>query len=162
METVIRAVVMYLFLLAALRIMGKREFGQLSPLELVTLLLIPEVMQQALIRDDFSITNAIISASTLLMLTFLTSLITHRNPKVARLVEGVPVVLVEHGQILADSMNRERVTPDEIFAQMHQSGLEQLKQVRWAILQTDGRIAIISETDSELTSSSHETGTATK
>jgi uncharacterized membrane protein YcaP (DUF421 family) len=143
METVIRVVVIYLFLLAGLRILGKREFGQLSPFELVTLLLIPEMLTDALTRGDHSLTNAFIGIATLLSLVFLTSMLAHRSKKVADVVEGKPTVLVQHGQYVGDNMNVERITPAEIFTEMHKAGLERLEEVKWAILEDDGKIAIV-------------------
>lgn len=149
METVLRVIFLYLFLLVTLRVMGKREFSQLSTLELVMLLLIPELLSQALSYEDPSLINALIAVTTLLTLSFLTSVIMHRSRRIEGIMEGKPIVLVHHGKLLEDAMNKERVTPSEIFTQMHQSGLEKLDQVRWAILETDGLIAIIPEEDEE-------------
>ncbi len=145
METVIRVAIIYFFVMIGLRILGKREFGQMSPLELVTLLLIPELVTQSLNREDFSITNGLVGVTTLFILSFLTSLTTHRSKRVEVLVGGEPAVLVAHGQYQSDVMNRERVSPDEIFNEMHNAGLEKLEQVRWAVLESDGQIAIVPE-----------------
>jgi uncharacterized membrane protein YcaP (DUF421 family) len=160
MATVLRIVFIYFFLLITLRAMGKREFSQLSSQELVMLLLIPELLSQALSYEDPSLTNAIIAVTTLLTLTFFTSLVMHRHKRMEKLIEGIPIVLVQHGKFVEDAMNRERVTPGEIFAQMHQSGLETLDQVRWAILETEGRIAIVPEDSEETNSSNPDEGTA--
>ena len=145
METVLRVAIIYLFVLAGLRLLGKREFSQLSPLELVTLLLIPELTQQSLIREDFSLVNALVGVSTVMVLVFLTSLLKQQSKPVEKLIEGEPAVLVEHGRLIADHLNKERVSPGEIFEKMHESGLERLEQVKWAILETDGKISIIPE-----------------
>lgn len=145
METVIRVIVIYLFLMFGLRVLGKREFGQLSPLELVSLLLIPELVSSALQSEDFSIVDAIVGVSTLLALTVLTSIAQHLSKKAETVIAGEPTVLVYHGQLASDAMNRERVTPDEIFAEMHKAGLDELEQVRWAILEDDGSISIVPE-----------------
>ena len=145
METVLRVALIYLFLVFALRIMGKREFGQMSPLELVALLLIPEIVSQALLREDFSMTNAIIAVTTLFTMVFLTSLVIQVSKTAERAITGTPTVLVYHGQLVPDHMHKERVTEDEIFGEMHKSGLDRLEQVRWAILESDGKIAIIPE-----------------
>jgi uncharacterized membrane protein YcaP (DUF421 family) len=161
METVLRVGAIYLFLLVALRVMGKREFSELSSIEFVTLLLIPELMQQAMIRQDYSLTNALIGATTLLTLTFLTSLVTHLSKRAEQVIGGIPVVLVKDGNLLEDAMNRERVSPDEIFAQMHKGGLTLLEQVRWAILLTDGKIAIIPAEGETTTPSEDEDHAAT-
>jgi uncharacterized membrane protein YcaP (DUF421 family) len=155
METVLRVAFIYAFLMAALRVIGKREFGQLAPFDLVVLLLIPELFQQALVRDDFSITNAIIGVSTLLVLVFATSLVSYRSPRVARMIEGVPSVLVQHGRLIEHNLTRERVSPDEVLGAVHRNGLERLAQVKWAILGADGKISVI-PWDQEGPPASHE------
>lgn len=143
MDIVVRITVIYVFLLAALRLMGKREFGQLSPFELVTLLLIPEILTEALHAGDTSLTAAFVGTSTLLSLVFLTSVLAYRSPRVGRLTEGVPVILVQRGSLVTFALHRERITPDEIFSEMHKAGLERLEQVKWGVLETDGRISFV-------------------
>lgn len=145
METVIRVTVFYLVILISLRILGKREFGQLSPLELITLLLIPELVSQALVREDFSMTNGLIGIITLFVLVYFTSLLSHMSEKVEQVISGKPAVLVQHGKFIDEHMNQERVSPEEVFDAMHHSGLYKLEQVQWAILETDGKISIVPE-----------------
>ena len=143
METVVRILVIYLLLLLGLRAMGKREFGQLSPFELVTLLLIPELIQQAAVRDDFSLTNAVIAVSTLFLMVFLTSALAHRFSGFERAIGGTPSVLAHNGKFVLETMNHERVSPDEIYSELRKVGLLELKQVRWVLLEPDGKIAVI-------------------
>lgn len=143
METVLRIVFIYLFLLVALRLMGKREFGELAPFDFVVLLLIPEIFSQAMAREDFSLTNAIIAVSTLLTLVFATSLLNFRFKAMGKAVAGVPAVLVRHGYLVPTNLERERIAPGEILDAMHAAGLHRMDEVRWAILETDGRITII-------------------
>jgi uncharacterized membrane protein YcaP (DUF421 family) len=143
MEIVLRVAVIYVFLLVALRLMGKREFGQLSPFELVTLLLIPEILTEALHRGESSLTSAFVGVSTLLGLVFLTSVLSYRSGVLGRWVEGEPVVLVKHGFLVPSAMHRERVSPDEVMAEMRKVGLERMEQVKWAVLEADGKISFI-------------------
>ena len=143
METVLRVAAIYLFVLVALRVLGKREFGQLSPLELVSLLMIPEIVSQALTGDDYSLTNAFVGVATLFVLVFATSLLMHRFKKAEVAVAGEPTVLVHRGELFERALNVTRVTPDEVFSEMHKSGLQSLDEVEWAILETDGSIAIV-------------------
>jgi uncharacterized membrane protein YcaP (DUF421 family) len=143
METVWRVAAIYLFLMLALRTMGKRDMGQLAPFDLVILLLIPELFSQAMVREDFSLTNAFVGVSTLLSLVFLTSVISYLDKRVERVVEGQPTVLVQHGLLVPAAMNRERVAPEEILAHMHNAGLERMEQVKWGILETDGKISFV-------------------
>lgn len=143
MDTVLRVAVVYLFVLVGLRVLGKREFGQLSPLELVSLLMIPEIVSQALTGSDYSLITGLTALSTLLVLVFFTSLLVQRFERVERVIAGEPTVLVHDGAFIAEAMNRMRVTPDEVFTEMHKSGLERLQQVKWAVLEPDGSIAVL-------------------
>jgi uncharacterized membrane protein YcaP (DUF421 family) len=143
METVMRVVLIYLFLMVALRLMGKREFGELAPFDFVVLLLIPEMFSQAILREDFSLTNAVVAVSTLLTLVFATSLLNYRFRAFGRMVAGAPAVLVRHGLLVPKHLDRERVSPGEVLDAMHAAGLHRMNEVRWAILETDGRITVI-------------------
>ncbi|HEX6133312.1 MAG TPA: YetF domain-containing protein [Longimicrobiales bacterium] len=143
METVLRVVLVYLFLMFALRVMGKREFGEMAPFDFAVLLLIPEMFSQAMSREDFSLTNAFVAVGTLLTLVFATSVLSYRFKRVGEVVAGVPAVLVRHGHLVTRNLDRERVSPDEVLDAMHAAGLHRMDEVRWAILETDGRITII-------------------
>jgi uncharacterized membrane protein YcaP (DUF421 family) len=143
MSTVVRLVVMYVFIVAGLRVLGKREFSQLSPLELVTLLLVPEIASQAILGEDFSLTNAVIALSALFSLVFISSLLRFHFGRVSRLVEGTPTVLVHDGVMFGRQMELERVSEGEIYAEMHKTGITELTEVEWVILEPDGRIAVI-------------------
>jgi uncharacterized membrane protein YcaP (DUF421 family) len=145
MDMVIRVVILYLAILIGLRVMGKREFAQMTPLELVSLLIVPEIVSEAIARSDHSVTGAVIGVATLFTLVFATSFLTHYIPSFERVVSSSPTVLVGHGSFLEDNMNKERVTPEEILVEMHKSGLYELKQVKWAVLETDGKISIVPE-----------------
>lgn len=143
METVLRVAAVYFLLMVGFRVMGKRELGQLSQFELVTLMLVPELVSPALNRDNPSVTNAVIGVATLFTLVILTSLVVHVFPKIGAALEGKPAVLVCHGKMDVERMNRERISPDELYSEMHQAGLERVEDVKWAILEPEGRIAFI-------------------
>ena len=143
MEAVLRVVIIYLVIVIGLRLLGKREFGQLSPLELVTLLLIPEIVSSAIQGDHFSITQAVVGVSTLFVLVFLTSLLGVRSKRFQTVIDGEPRVLVHDGKLIPQSLMAERITPDEVVSEMRKAGFERLEQIRWAILETDGKISIV-------------------
>lgn len=143
MDTVLRIAVIYLFVLVGLRVLGKREFGQLSPLELVSLLMIPEIVAQAAVGSDYSLTTALTAAATLFVLVFVTSMLAQRFEVFETLVSGRPTVLVHNGRFIEAAMNHTRVTPAEVFSEMHKAGMEVLSEVKWAILEPDGSIAVI-------------------
>ncbi|MCC7206841.1 MAG: DUF421 domain-containing protein [Anaerolineae bacterium] len=143
MEMVLRITIIYFFLMASMRVLGKREFGELSPFELVTVLMIPEIVTQVLTQGDQSLIGALVGVSTLFVLVYLTTIVTQRSKKVHELVAGVSTVLVDKGRFVEENLQRERVTPEDVFTAMHRAGLANLPQVRWAILEDDGKIAII-------------------
>jgi uncharacterized membrane protein YcaP (DUF421 family) len=143
MDTVIRIVIFYLAIWLGLRILGKREFSELSALELVMIFTIPEIISPALTRGDYSITNAMIGLGTLFSIVFLNSAITHKSKALEDFVTGKPTVLVQHGQFVTENMDRERVSAEEIYTEMHKAELEEISQVKWAILEPDGKIAIV-------------------
>ena len=145
METVIRVAIVYVFVYFGIRVMGKREFSELGPMELVTLLLVPEIVSQGLIREDFSITNALIGVATLFLLVYVTSSLAHVSKRFQSFAESNPTVLAHHGKLIPEHLNRERVGPDEIYSELRKSGLERLEQVRWAVLESDGKISIVPE-----------------
>lgn len=146
MDIVIRIAVIYCAVLAGLRILGKREFGQLSPHELVTLLIIPEIVSPALTAQDTSLTGALIGTSVLMALVFLTSMLSHRFNRFERLISGQPLVLVHNGQLLCEAMNRARISAEEVLAEMRKAGVDELERVRWAVLEADGSISIVAAT----------------
>ncbi|UJR78986.1 DUF421 domain-containing protein [Sandaracinus amylolyticus] len=143
MDTVFRVAIIYVVLFVAFRVMGKRELGSLTPFELVTLMIVPEIVSESLHDGDHSLTNAAIGVMTLFLLVFATSVITHRFPRAAKVLESHPTVLVSEGKIVEDAMNLERVSVEDLFGEMHKAGVARVEDVRWAILEGDGRIAII-------------------
>jgi uncharacterized membrane protein YcaP (DUF421 family) len=143
METVIRVAVIYTILLLAFKLMGKREFGQLAPFEFLTLLMIPEIVSQSLVREDYSITNALTGVATLMALVFMTSVASYMSRKVGKVIDGNPTVIVRHGFLVPENLNVERITPDEVMSELHRAGFEELAQIKWAILEADGKINFI-------------------
>jgi uncharacterized membrane protein YcaP (DUF421 family) len=142
-EIVVRVAIIYVLLMLGLRVIGKREFGQLTPFELVTLLLIPEIVTKALVGEDYSLTAAFVGVTTLLVLVFVTSLLAYRFPAFGRFTEGRPALLARDGALVPATLHRERVSPDEIRLELHKYGLEELSQVKWALLEVDGSITLV-------------------
>src|SRR5690625_214899 len=147
MDVVFRIAFVYLFLLVIFRLLGKRELSQLSPFEFVVLILLPEILTDRMTAGDHSLTTATVGSATLLLLVFLTSVLSHRFRWFEDLTEGESTVLVYKGRFLESNLNRERVQPAEVFMYMHLEGFERLEQVKWAILEDDGTISIIPEAD---------------
>jgi uncharacterized membrane protein YcaP (DUF421 family) len=142
-ETVLRVIFVYIFVWACLRILGKRELSQMAPFELLMLLFIPQFFSRALTRQDYSMTNSVIAATTLFSLVLLTSSASFRFAGFRYFMESSPTVLVRRGKLLPRTLGHERIAPDEIFSAMHKAGIERIEDVAWAILEADGKIAII-------------------
>lgn len=145
MQIVLRITLIYLFIFVAMRIMGKREFSQMSPMEFITLLLIPEIVSQGMVGEDFSIINAVVGIATLFVLVYAISTLTHVSERFESIATSRPTVLVHRGRLLEANLNRERVSPDEIYGEIRRSGLERIEQVRWAVLESEGTISIVPE-----------------
>lgn len=143
MATVIRVVIAYAVLWAAFRVMGKRELTRMSPLELVLLLLIPQLFSRALTRQDYSFTNALIGASTLLSLVFLSSALTYRSKRLAKVMVSSPTVLVADGRFIVEALHEERITASEVYESIQKAGYTSIDDIEWAILQGDGAVAIV-------------------
>jgi uncharacterized membrane protein YcaP (DUF421 family) len=158
METVIRVIFVYVFVWACFRVLGKRELSQMAPFELVMLLFIPQFFSRALTRQDYSMTNAVVAAATLFSLVMLTSMLSYRFGGFRHFVEARPRVLVKRGQIISAAVDEQRIAPDEIFSAMHKAGIERLEQVQWAILEADGKIAVIRADGGDVRSAATEGG----
>jgi uncharacterized membrane protein YcaP (DUF421 family) len=144
MESVIRPAFVYLFVLVLLRLTGKRTLAQITTFDFVLLLIISEATQQALIGEDNSMINSAIVVATLVGLNVLMSLLKQRWPWVDRMLDDVPIVIVENGKPLKDRMDKVRVDEDDVLDAARQiHGLERMDQIRHAILERDGQISII-------------------
>lgn len=143
METVLWVVVFYVLVFAGLRVLGKRQFGELSPFQLVTLLLIPELVQPAITREDYSAVNAAVAICTLLLLSLAFSLVAQRSERAEAVLEGNPTVLAYDGRLVPRALEAERTTASEVQTALRRAGLSRLEQVQWALLEPDGRISVI-------------------
>ncbi|MGE0543686.1 MAG: DUF421 domain-containing protein [Dehalococcoidia bacterium] len=144
MDSIVRAIAVYLFLMVVFRIAGRRTLGDLTAFDLVLVLIVSEAIQQALLDNDNSMTNGFLVVLTLVGLNVLLSLIKQRSHTVEKLLDGVPTILVDEGQPLTDRMNRARVDIEDVMQAARQlQGLERLDQIRYAVLERTGGITII-------------------
>jgi uncharacterized membrane protein YcaP (DUF421 family) len=144
MDSVLRATAIYLCLLVLFRIAGKRTLSNVTTFDFVLLLIISESTQQALLGEDFSITNAFLVIITLIGIDIALSLWVQRWSWLSKWLEGMPLVIVEHGQPLRDRMQRSRVSEDEILtAARERQGLARMDQIQYAVLERSGGISII-------------------
>ena len=144
MASVLRGFSIYLFLFVLFRISGKRTLAQITTFDFVLLLIIGEATQQGLLGDDFSVTNAFVVVATLIFTDIAMSLAQARFPALGRYVEGLPVVLIDNGEMVERHMRGARVNEADILERARQSqGLESLDQVKYAVLERDGSISIV-------------------
>jgi len=144
-EKIVRPTVVYLFLFLVFRFMGKRQVGQLTPSDLIVLLIISNVVQNAMIGPDNSLGGGLIGALTIFTLNYLLVEIDFRSKKARRLLEAHPTLLIHNGRILQENLDRERVTLDELLAALRRQGLVEPAQVRFAVLEEAGSISVIAK-----------------
>lgn len=134
----------YLVVLVVFRIMGKRSLSEATTFDFVLLLIISEVTQQALIGQDYSLSGAIILVVTLVTVDLFLNLIKDKSKAFAKLTEGTSLLIVDNGKLLKDRMQKCKVEEEDILeAGRIQFGLEKLQQIKYAILEKDGKISII-------------------
>ncbi len=142
-EKLVRSVVVYLFLLVAFRFTGKRQVGQLTPFDLVVLLIISNVVQNAVIGADNSLGGGLIGAAAILLLNSGVVALAYRFKRARRLLETAPTLLIHNGQILHENLRRERVTLDDLLAALRKNGVVEASRVRFAVLEENGAISVI-------------------
>lgn len=143
MDIVLRASVMFAILFGLLRLMGKRELGQMTPFELVMLVVVGDLIQQGITHNDFSLTGATLAIATFAFWTSVLGWVTYLSRRAARLIDGEPRVLVRNGELIDANLRRDRMTRAEVESEMRLAGIPRLDNVAWAILETEGKISFI-------------------
>jgi uncharacterized membrane protein YcaP (DUF421 family) len=138
-----RTALVYVGLLAGLRVAGKRELGQMTVFDLVVILLIANAVQNAMTGPDFSVQGGLIAAAVLLAMNRLIAVFRTHNEAWGRLLEGMPTVLVQDGQFLEPRLRKEGLERSQIEMAIREHGIEDLGQVRLAVLETDGSISVV-------------------
>jgi uncharacterized membrane protein YcaP (DUF421 family) len=145
----LRAAAVYVFMLAVVRAAGRRTLGEMTSFDFVLLLVISEATQNAMVGNDFSLTNGALVILTLVGLDVALSLAKSRWERLDRWIDGVPTILVEDGRLLTDRMRLARVGADDILeAARVLQGLERVDQIKYAVLERDGGISVIPKTKS--------------
>jgi uncharacterized membrane protein YcaP (DUF421 family) len=146
LDSIIRAGVAYVILLLIFRVYGKRSLAQITTFDFILLLVISEAVAPSLIGNDASMTNSFLLVLTLLGIELFLSLVQPRIPALQKVVEDVPLILVENGRMLEDRMRKARVDQSDILATARlNQGVERMEQIRYAILERNGNISIIPE-----------------
>jgi uncharacterized membrane protein YcaP (DUF421 family) len=142
-EKVIRAVSIYLFLVVALRLAGKRELSQLNTLDFVVLLAVANAVQNGLIGADNSVTCAVAGATVLFLVDAALAFVVFRSRRAQKVVEGTPTLLIRDGQVLEDALRREELSHDDLLAALQSAGSQTVEDVRTAWLEPSGKVVVV-------------------
>ena len=135
----------YLFIIIAIRIFGKKELAQLSVVDLVFILLISNAVQNAMVGPDSTLSGGLVAASTLFLVNYALKYLQYRFPKLGKVVQGDATMLVYQGKILESHMKKAKITDDELMEAVREHGVMSIKDVDLAIMEVDGSISVLSD-----------------
>ncbi len=143
MEIVLRAATIFLFLWLVTRAIGKKELAEMSAFELVLIVTIGDLVQQGVTQEDMSVTGAMLAVGTIALLVVAMSYVGYRWPHANRVLEGVPVIVVDDGQIVDLVIETERLTSAEVVSAAREQGIDDLRHVRYGVLEPDGTFSFV-------------------
>ena len=142
-EVALRTAIVYVFLVVAIRVTGKREVGQMSVLELVVILIISDAVQNSMVGENTSVWSGLVAVTVLLTLDIVLHALTGRSRRARRAIEGEPRHLARDGRVLEHALRQEGIDIDDIRTAVRAHGIDNLRDVRLAVLETDGSISVI-------------------
>lgn len=143
MDLVFRCLILFPLALLLTRVVTRREIGSLEPFDLVLLVVLGDMLQQGITQNDQSVTGASIVIVTLSLLSVASAYLTYRIRPLRRALEGEPIILIADGEFVHGNLQRERITLEELGAQARLVQIRDLAEVRWAVLETNGRISFL-------------------
>ena len=143
LEKIVRAAAVYLFLLVGLRLTGKRQMGQMSAFDLVVLLIISNVLQNAMIGNDNSVLGGFLGAATILLLNYGVTRLAFSRRGLERLIEGAPTLLIHNGKVIEANLRRKLLTRDELMAGLRRQGIMAVEEVHVALIEETGTITAV-------------------
>lgn len=136
--------VIYLFIVVAIRLFGKKELAQLSVVDLVFILLISNAVQNAMVGSDSTLSGGLVAASTLFIVNYIFKYLQYHFPKFNKAIEGDATMLIYKGKMIESHMKKAQITPDELMEAVREHGVATVKEVDLAILEVDGSISVLS------------------
>jgi uncharacterized membrane protein YcaP (DUF421 family) len=146
MDLVIRAAAIYIVVFGFTRVLGRRELSSLQPFDLILLVVIGDLIQNGVTQSDQSVTGVIVVLSTIGILQVSTSFISYRFRPLRRVLQGEPIVLVREGEVIRRNLRRERLDEADLAEKARLDGIGSMKDIRWAVLETNGEISFIKRT----------------
>jgi uncharacterized membrane protein YcaP (DUF421 family) len=143
MDIVLRAFFAFVFVILVTRVIGRRELSSLEPFDLILLIVLGDLIQQGVTQSDYSFTGLVLAGGTFTLLSVGVSYLVFRFRRVRPLFEPEPLILVEDGKLIERNLRRERLTVEEVAAAARLEQIPSLSEVRWAVLETGGKISFI-------------------
>jgi uncharacterized membrane protein YcaP (DUF421 family) len=142
-EIFVRATVLFFFLFLLTRGLRKRTLSEMAPFEMILLVVLGDIIQQGVTQEDYSITGAILAATTFAFWVSAMTWASWRSQRVRRLVDGVPIVLVQDGTPIDAALRLEQMPVEEVLEAARQQGIDDLAKIRLAVLEPSGKISIV-------------------
>ncbi|HEX6263618.1 MAG TPA: YetF domain-containing protein [Actinomycetota bacterium] len=143
MEIILRATAVYFFVYLLLRAMGKRELGEMSAFELVLLVMIGDLVQQAVTQEDMSVTGAVLAVGTIAFWVMASSYLAFKSSRAEEVLESPPVVVVRDGVVQREALRIERVSEADLMESARKHGVDDLRKVTLAVLESDGKFSFL-------------------
>lgn len=144
-KIILSSISVYIFIVVSIRFFGKNELAQLSVIDLVFILLISNAVQNAMVGTDSSLGGGLVAATSLFIVNYIFKRIMYRFPKINRLIQGEPLLLIYNGKINLKNVNKAKISMDEIMEVIREHGVAKVEQVDLAILEVDGNISVMSQ-----------------
>ena len=139
---IFKTIILYFFIVIVYRIMGKKEVGKLSIIDLIVSILIAELAAISIEQYDSSILISIIPILCLVVIEILFSFIGLKNPKIKKLIEGSPIVIIKDGKLNFEAMKKLRYSLDDLISQLREQGIKNIQEVNYAVLENNGKLSI--------------------
>lgn len=141
-KIIIKTLILYFFIVIMYRIMGKKEVGKLSIIDLIVSILIAELAAISIEQYDSSILTSIIPILCLVIVEILFGYISLKNPKIKKLIEGSPIVIIKNGKLNFEAMKKLRYSLDDLISQLREQGIKSIEEVNYAVLENNGKLSI--------------------
>ncbi|MDO9154004.1 MAG: DUF421 domain-containing protein [Paludibacter sp.] len=142
---IISTLVIYIFIVIAIRLFGKKELAQLSVVDMVFILLISNVVQNAMVGPDATLLGGLVAATTLFVANYIFKYLQYRFPKFGKIVEGDAILLIYEGKVIEPHLKKARITTDELMEAIREHGVATVEEINLAVMEVDGNISVLSK-----------------
>ncbi len=151
----LKSIAVYVFIVAAIRVFGKKEFAQLSIIDLVFILLISNSVQNAMVGADSSLEGGLVAAFSLFLMNYVFKKISLFSKRFSKAVEGEPIMLIYQGEVKLDGLKNAQISVDQLNAVVREHGVESIELVNLAMFEVDGNISVLSDNFKKSTKRKH-------